>query len=550
MQNAMRKPMNLRTTAVAVLILLSACATATGSLGHAAVLQADHRDPARAEEVDGSGGAEFSLARDALAHLETAQNARRAGNEDQARVEGQAAAEGLVSFVETYPQNGYDLVLLRMASQASLEAHEPELAAQAAERLGKDPRSNDLSRAIAARLSATAWQQAAMKDMRAGKIPPLQLLGFEARKGAQLKPQAPAAPWKSFVDAVDRYAGLAGAPGIAAALGGATDLPQLELVAGQVEFGYDNMQDARRIFLALIERFAALPEIMESAVPYYLETFRILKDDPGYDEALAKVQPIIAAEARRARDAAAASGAGEAQQKAAAAFGKLDDDLSRRLRGSDYSAAAALLRKGEVAEKAGKGNEALGHYKEAAALFEKFTADNPDSPDAPNALYNAAVAWDKAKDRKKAIAEREKLVQAYPDAKIVPQALVRLGVGLAVDGNNAAAAKAYETYLARWPDGPQHCIALQNLGVAQQNLGKKLEASERYEQFAADASCVKEDLNNAARVLYEAGKLLTEAKRIADAKKVFQDLVALQGVSSATEKAYQADARDRLARMK
>jgi len=541
---------NIRTPASLWLALLSACATAAGSLGPSALLQADHKDPARAEEVDDSGGPEFAAAREALGHLATAENARRAGNEDQARAEFKAAAEGFSSFAATYPKNAYDLVFLRMASQAALEARELDLAASAADRLLEDPRAQDLSRALAARLAATAWQQVAIRDMRAGKIPPLQLVGFEARKGAELKPQPPPAPWQAFLRAVDRYAALAAEPAVARGLGGTADLPQLQLVVGQVQFGYDNMLEARAVFLGLIERFASAPDVMESAVPYYLETFRMLKDDPGYDGAVAKVQPIIAAQAKQARSAAAAPGASEPQQKAAAAFGKLDDDLTRRLRGSDYSAAAALLRQGEGADKGGKGTEALAHYKEAAALFEKFAADNPDSPDAPNALYNAAVAWDKAKDRKKAIAEREKLVEAYPDAKIVPQALLRLGVGLALEGNHAAAAKAYETYLSRSPEGPQHCIALQNLGVALQTLGKRVEASERYEQFAADASCVKEDLNNAARVLYEAGKLLTEAKRTADAKRVFQDLASLQGVSSATEKAYQADARERLSRMK
>jgi len=542
--------MKTRNAAAALLAVLTACATTSGSLGGEGVLQANEKDPARAEEVDPAGGAEAALAREGLDHLERGQNARRAGNEDQARAESKAAAELLLSFAEKYPGNRYDLVLLRMAGQAALDARDPELAGKAAARLSRDPRSTDVSRAVAARISASALQQSAIQEVRAGKVPAPQLVGFEARKGADVKPQPLPAPWKAFVDEVDRYARLAAAPGVAPALGGAPDLPQLSLAAGQVAFGYDDMPDARRRFWQLIERYPGVPDVMESAVPYYLETFRVLKDDPGYDEALARVQPVMAAEARKAREAAAAAPGDAQRARAAQTFAKLDDDLTRRLRGSDYAAAAALLRKGEGADKAGKPADALARYKEAAALFEKFAAENKDSPDAPNALYNAAVAWDRAKDNKKALAEREKLVADYPEAKIVPQALVRLGVGYALEGNNAAAAKAYETYLSRWPAGPQHCIALQNLGVALQNVGKKVEASQRYEQFAADAGCVKEDANNAARVLYEAGKLLTEAKRPAEARKALQALADLQGVTAATEKTYQADAKERLARMK
>ncbi len=537
-------------TAAPLLAILAACATTTATtvVGPPGLYQADHKDPARASEVD--DGAGNALVGDAIARFERAERARQAGNDDQARAEGKASADLIVTFVDRYPDNRYRLVLLRMAAQADLDAREWDAAARVADRLGNDPESSDATKAIAARLGATASQQAAVQDTRAGKIPPLQLVGFEARKGADLKPQVPARPWSVFVEDVDRYARLIASPAVAAAVGGGQDVAQLQLVAAQVEFGYDNMEDARRRFWALIQRYPGQADVMESAVPYYLETFRVLKDDPGYDDALARLQPIVAGEAKRSRDAAGVPGAGDAQKKSAAAFAKLDDDLTRRLKGADYSAASGLLRKGEAADKAGKPAEGAARYREAAALFEKFAADNKDSPDAPNALYNAAVAWDRAKDNKKAVAERERLVALYPDAKIVPQALLRLGVGLAVDGNNAGAAKAYETYLARWPDGPQHCIALQNLGVALQNLGKRPEATQRYEQFAADPGCVKEDPNNAARVLYEAGKLLAEAKRPQDARKVFQSLVDLEGVSGPAEKAYQADAKERLAKAK
>ena len=44
-----------------------------------------------------------------------------------------------------------------------------------------------------------------------------------------------------------------------------------------------------------------------------------------------------------------------------------------------------------------------------AGLFQKFAAEQPDSPDAPNALFNAALAWDKAKEPKRAIAEGKRL---------------------------------------------------------------------------------------------------------------------------------------------
>ena len=41
-----------------------------------------------------------------------------------------------------------------------------------------------------------------------------------------------------------------------------------------------------------------------------------------------------------------------------------------------------------------------------------------------------------------------------------------------------------------------------------------------------------------------------DAKKPADAKKTLQTLVALKGVTDAVAKSYQADAKDRLAKMK
>jgi len=576
--------MRIRHQAATLLLLVAACAT-TGGAGGGAVRyrQADQKDPTSERDFAGDQ-AELAVMQDAFRYLARAQQARLSRNDDQARAEDAAAADLLASFAQKHPGNEWKLVLLRMATERHLNARQYEKAAADARQLLADPASNDTTRAIAARLAAAAWQQHAVQETRAGRIPALQLLSYEARKGADPTPQVPAPPWKAFVENVDLYGQLEAAdatvrlPAEERRLAGGADTAQLMLLAAQVQFGYDHMEDAQRRFLGLAERYPSRAEVMDTAVPYYLETFRVVRDDAGYEKALARVQPVVATEARKAAEAAAVPGATEAQKKSAATFARLDDDLTRRLKGAVYTAATDALKKGEAAErsgkaaaaqveateKAGKGAdakalsrdaaarsaEAQAHYRQAAQLYEQFAAEQPGSPDAPNALFNAALAWDKAREPKKAVAGRERLVATYPDAKIVPQALVSLGLGHAREGNQAAAARANETYLQRWPDGPQHCIALQNLGVALQSQGKKLDAAQRYQQFANDAACLKDDPNNAARVLYEAGKLYTEAKRPSEARRVFQALVDLPGVTDSVPRSYQADAQERLTRMK
>ena len=204
---------------------------------------------------------------------------------------------------------------------------------------------------------------------------------------------------------------------------------------------------------------------------------------------------------------------------------------------------ADALAKGDV-----PGSAAL--YRDSAALYEKFAAGNRTSPDAPSALFNAAIALDKAGDRKKAIAVRETLVKDYPDAKVIQQTLLLLGANLAASREYAASVKYNQEYLNRWPDAPQRCLALQNLGVALQETKKPADAAAVYVRFANDPACSGEDVNTTARVLYSAAKMQVDAKKPADARKTLQALVALKGVTDPVAKSYQDDARSRLAKMK
>jgi len=330
---------------------------------------------------------------------------------------------------------------------------------------------------------------------------------------------------------------------------GGADRAQLEIIAAQVEFGYDNIEDAQRRFGRLIEENPSRADILETAVPYYLDTFKILNNTQGLDAALARIEPALAAEAKKAAAVAAGPGATEEQKKTSATLARLAIELREGAKGGDYNAAAAVMSKADILVKEGK-SEAIGQYKEAGALFEKFATENKTSPDAPNALFNAAIAFDKAKDPKKAVELRETLLATYPDAKVAQQTTVLLGGSLAVAREYTASAKYNQEYLTRWPEGPQRCVALHNLGVALQEMKKPAEAAQAYLKFAADPVCAGENPNTTARLLYSAAKMQAEAKKTADVKKTLQALVGLGGVTDPVARSYQADAKERLAKMK
>ena len=552
--------MNFRVFAAALAITATlAPAMVSGQDQSLVFAQADFREPASFDEaVDSKINAdsiEIALLKDIYVHVDRAMRDRLSGKLDSAAAEDKIAADTIVAFVNKYPNHRLRIVFLRMASGRYLGAKEWELAAEAAQRMLADPKALPVTKAIGARYASGAWQMLAVQEMRSGKIPQLKLQPSSARGGAAPTPRVPDRPWKMFVEAADIYEKNHDAdpssklsPDERRARGGA-DLGQLQLIAAQVEFGYDNIEDAQRRFGRVIEMHPSRADLLETAVPYYLDTFRILKDPKGLEAAATKIEPAVSAEAQKAAEAAAAPGATEEQKKNAASLAKLATELKEGSKGSDYNQAALLMTRADAAAKEGK-SDATAQYRESAALFEKFEAENKTSPDAPNALFNAAIAHDKAKDAKKAVAARERLVKDYPDSKVIPQALLLLGANLAASKEYAASVKYNQEFLRRWPDAPQRCVAMQNLGVALQETKKPADAAAVYVKFATDPGCGGEDANTTARVLYSAAKMQAEAKKPADAKKTLQTLVALKGVTDPVAKSYQADAKERLSKMK
>jgi tetratricopeptide (TPR) repeat protein len=551
--------MDFRAFAAAVAIAAVTLPVAASAQDQSLVFaQADWREPGSPEEARDSkisaDATELALLKDAYVHIDRAMRDRLSGKIDSAAAEDKIAADNLTSFVNKYPSHRLRIVFLRMAAERYLNSKEWEAAAEAAQRIVQDPKAQPVSKAIGARYASGAWQMLAVQEMKSGKIPQLKLQPSSARGGAAPQPRMPDRPWKMFVENADVYAQNYQADPTSKLTAeerksqGGADLGQLQLIAAQVEFGYDNIEDAQRRFGAIIEQHPGRADLLETAIPYYLDSFKILKNTQGLEAAVTKIEPAVTAEAKKAAEAAAAPGASDEAKKNAATLTRLATELREGSKGSDYNNAAGLMAKAEGAGKEGK--DAAATYREAGALFEKFALGNKTSPDAPNALFNAAIAFDKAKDPKKAIALRESLLAAYPDAKVAQTTTLMLGANLASARDYPASVKYNEEFLRRWPEAPQRCLALQNLGVAYQEMKKPVEAGNTYLRFANDPVCGAEDVNTTARILYSAAKTQVDAKKTAEARKTLQALVALKGVTDPVAKSYQADAADRLKKMK
>ncbi len=524
----------LRQAGILLALYVAACST-----GGTQVRRAGEARP-RPEDVPDE--VERRILGDGARHAGLADTARGSGNGDEAQGEDRAAAEIYAHFADRFSGSPWRLVARRSAAERYLAAGAPQKAAEQARKILADPGADASWKAVAARLAAASWHAVAIGETRAGRIEKLVLLTATQRKGQEPKPRIPPEPWKRFLEAADAYLPLAALdparklPGPDRKAAGVVGAAELALIAAEVEYAYDNLEDARGRLDKLIAAWPSDVSAMENAVPLYLQTFLVLKDDQGYDAAVVRLKKALGAEAARAREAARASGAGEDQRKAAEILGRLEGELAKQEQGAGYAQGERLL--------------SAGQYPQAANAFERFAADNKGSPDAPNALYNAAIAWDKAKDPKKAAALRESLLREYPEAKVAPQAVLAQAAAASSSGDHPASERLYGDYLKRWPQAEHRCLVLYNRGAELSAAGRELEAAEALVAFGSEARCAKEDPRAAANVLRTAASIFEGAKKYDEAKGALKAMLTLPRVDDVVIRSWIDDAQKRLAAMK
>ena len=400
---------------------------------------------------------------------------------------------------------------LRLRSaELLLRAQRWEQAADAASALVADPKASEASRAVGARLAATAWIGAANAAVKAGQLEKLDL-GVDHKGGA--RPAAPA--WRRVVEAADAYLLRAAAePELRRAAERYPSGPEIALVAAEVQYAHGELDDARARLDAALGRWAADPELLDRAVPLYLATFLARGDRAGYASAVEKLRARAEAEAARAAP----------ERKPA--FAKIVDGLARTRAAAGFAQAEALLAQGQAAA--------------AAQAFEAAAAD-PAAPDGASALHNAGVAWDQAGEAAKAASARERLLHDHPSAPEAADAALRLAAHRSREKDHAAAARLYDDFLRRWPESPSRCVALRNVASELDVAEHAADAAARYLAFGSDAPCAKADPNMAARALVRAGRLFE-----AQAKAAYDRAARLEGVSDPEAKAQVTEAKRRM----
>jgi hypothetical protein len=492
------------TRILAILLLaLSACATAGGA---PRLRQADQALPQAAAFPEGPE-------RDALqaAQAQEARGDAAGSAHDQARADW-AAAGAAYAAVAARPGLAEWRVPLRVrAAEVLLRAQRWDAAAEAATAVLSDAQASDPSKAIGARLAATAWIGAANAAVKAGQLEKLDLAA-DHKDGP--KPVPPA--WKRVVDAADAYLARASADPEGRRAGPDRRLsgPEIALAAAEVQFAHGEHEDARRRLDAALDRWPTDPKLLEDAVPLYLATYAARGDREGHGAAV-----------ERLRTRAEAEGA-KAPADVKPAFAQIAQGLSRE----------------KSVGRFGQGEELLKQQKpaEAAQAFEAAAAE-PGFADAASALHNAGVAWDQANEPAKAAAARERLLKEFPEATVTAEDALRLAAYRSKKGDHAGAAKIYDEFLQRWPDAAGRCVALRNVASELDVAGRPAEAAARYLAFGGDERCAKADPAIAARALVRSGRLFE-----AQAKAAYGSAVSIEGVTDPDAKAQVQEAKKRL----
>jgi cellulose synthase operon protein C len=158
--------------------------------------------------------------------------------------------------------------------------------------------------------------------------------------------------------------------------------------------------------------------------------------------------------------------------------------------------------------------------------FERYASSSPDSSYADEALFNAAVYWEKAGRHDKALAVRLALVKAYPQSEQVGRTYFNLANAGRKTCDFAAAAERLERFASTNPDDELAPPAWLDASVYREDLGqdnRALVARRRYVQLATKLADPKQ-AKTVDRVRLSVGRLVERAQGASKAAKYYDNL--------------------------
>jgi tetratricopeptide (TPR) repeat protein len=117
-------------------------------------------------------------------------------------------------------------------------------------------------------------------------------------------------------------------------------------------------------------------------------------------------------------------------------------------------------------------SEATKKHRKAARCFLSYAARFPQSQYVDEALYNAALNYEREKLIEQSIQTKLKLINEHSESELVPKALFQVAGNLHALAIYSEASKAYEFYAAKFSDKEEAKEALRFAAIFRQGLGQ------------------------------------------------------------------------------
>lgn len=155
-----------------------------------------------------------------------------------------------------------------------------------------------------------------------------------------------------------------------------------------------------------------------------------------------------------------------------------------------------------------QGIETTKKYIEAARCFRRYARQFPKSDYVDEALYNAALNYEREKQIERAIQVRLTLVNNVGEGELVRKALYQIAGNLHALAIYSKASEAYEFYADNFPDTEEAKDAIRNAAVFRHGLGQLDKATENYLKYMKLVG--RKDKEKASEVFFSLGDILEQ----------------------------------------
>ena len=161
-------------------------------------------------------------------------------------------------------------------------------------------------------------------------------------------------------------------------------------------------------------------------------------------------------------------------------------------------------------------------HVEAATEYLRMVEENPYTPDADKAIYNAAVNYQRATMFESALKLHERIYTEYPNSELAPQSLYLVAYNAEMSYDHEKAINAYKQLYDKYPTYKEKSNAVFNAGFLLEKLQRYKEAATYYRLYYSEERSKIEG----KEAMYDAGRMYQKAEDWKGAIKNYESFIA------------------------